>query len=151
MLLVLNVYSFAGEVGELLAREVRAAMNLKLPLLTVHLPDLPGQPDGCRFERFFSITPPDLIRAGLYKPIAVPWYERGPHRFVSSALCFKVLNATPVKKKRLLSRVRLAFSRDRRSSTFSERASTAEEPRDRRPNAKQVPLAVRSVTCVRRP
>jgi len=97
MLLALNKHVFAGSAGETLALEVAAALEAGFPILTIHVADLPGQTDGSRFERFFAVTPPSLILAGLYKPLAVPWYADEPHINVSHALALKSLDATVAK------------------------------------------------------
>jgi len=94
MLLVLNVHSFVGPCGEQLAREVRAAFHLGLPIVSVHVPDLPGSTHGCRFERFFVVTPRDLVNAGLYKPVAVAWYPSAPHVHASCAMLYQAMHAS---------------------------------------------------------
>ena len=97
MLLVLNLSTFVGEEGERLAEEVRAALSCDLPLLMIHVTDCFESMGGCPFDRFFHVTPPDLVRGGLYKPLAVPWYP-APHLRVSTALAVQALGATKTKR-----------------------------------------------------
>lgn len=47
---------------------------------------------GCDFDRFFHITPPDLVKGGLYRQIAIAWHP-GRHRQVSRALAAEALGA----------------------------------------------------------
>ena len=95
MLLLLDRNTFVGDEGEALAAQVRAAMARGLPIVTVHTPELPELPDGCLFERLFSTTPADLVAAGLYKAIAVPWFG-GPHQLTSCAMVLQALGAEHV-------------------------------------------------------
>ena len=94
-LLLLSKNTFVGVAGDQLAAEVRAAWAVGLPIVTVHA--TPGLPDGdgCQFERFFSVTPNDLIRQGLFSGLAVPWYA-GEHARVSFAVLMQALGAEGV-------------------------------------------------------
>lgn len=49
--------------------QVRAAREGHLEIVMAHETD--PEKGGCQFERFFSTTPPDLIRNGLYKALAI--------------------------------------------------------------------------------
>ena len=126
MLLVLNKSVFVGPAGDILALEVAAALEAGFPILAIHVADLPGQTDGSRFERFFSVTPPELVRAGLYKPLAVPWYADEPHVNVSHALALKALDAKAATQKTNGMRRAKAMSALRRSS--GRRPSAASGP-----------------------
>lgn len=117
MLLLLDRHTFVGDEGEALANHVRAAMGRGLPIVTVHTPELPELPNGCRFERLFSTTPPDLVAAGLYKAIAIPWFG-GPHQLTSSALVLQALGAEHVHgKHRVVSLDDGAQGRSRRAES----------------------------------
>jgi hypothetical protein len=69
-LLYLNDATFVGDVGRLLADEVRAAMSAKQQIVMVHECDATTGRGGCKFDQFFNVTPKDLIEAGLYKQIS---------------------------------------------------------------------------------
>ena len=107
VLLLLSIETFVGEKGEALAREIRAARRAGLPILMIHQTD-PAL-GGCPFERFFSVTPEDLIRDGLYRALAVPWYP-GAHMRVSCAVAAQALGAHELPnqrdKRQFLSRLR---------------------------------------------
>ena len=97
VLLLLSSSTFVGEAGEALAVEIRAARHAGIPILMIHQKD-PAH-GGCAFERFFSVTPEDLIRNGLYRSIAVPWYP-GAHRRVSCAVAAQALGAVELPNQR---------------------------------------------------
>ena len=88
-LLYLNQDSFEGEVGSLLADEVRDVCKAGFSVL-LHECD-PGR-RSCEFGRFLQVTPADLIAEGLYKSIATAM-QPGPFRTVSLALAAKELGA----------------------------------------------------------
>jgi len=99
-LLYLNVDTFVGEEGKQLANEVRAAMEGELPIIMPH--EIDPARRGCQFERFFSTTPPDLIRNGLYKKLALPCFPGEQDRRGSMATIAKVgLNFSESKKEAL--------------------------------------------------
>ena len=72
-----------GDLGDLLAGAAGEAARIKLVL--VHAVD--AQEDGCEFDHFFSVTPPDLIHAGqLFHMPAVPLFSSPAFRAVSIEL-----------------------------------------------------------------
>ena len=72
-----------GDLGDLLAGATGEAPRIKL--LLVHAVDT--QEDGCEFDHFFSVTPPDLIHAGqLFHMPAVPLFSSPAFRAVSIEL-----------------------------------------------------------------
>ena len=60
----------------------------------VHENDMAG--DGCEFGLFFSTTPQDLIKDGLYKALALALYPP-PFHHVSSCLVARALGAIHLK------------------------------------------------------
>ena len=90
LVLYLNEHTFVGNAGSELAREVRLALEMGLPIFLVH--EVDAARDGVEFERMFRTTPHDLIQSGLYSPIAVPFHS-GVHRAVSFAVAAKALGA----------------------------------------------------------
>lgn len=77
-------------------------------------------------QRFFSITPRDLISKGLYKQVAVPWYNTEPHLRASEALVFEALGATAKGRVRESTRRRrLAVALATASSSQDNLASSA--------------------------
>jgi len=85
--LYLNDESWLGEQGEKLACEVRVALQMKLPIVMIHEMS-PGK-GGCDFDKFFAVTPSDLVRAGLYNKIATTLYESEAHRELGFLLIAK--------------------------------------------------------------
>ena len=81
-LLYLNEDTFVGPKGDALADEVRHVLGLPgsghskgsalVPIIMVHERDL--EKGGCEFDRFFHVTPKDLVVGGLFKAIAVSRY-----------------------------------------------------------------------------
>ena len=65
LLLLLNDATFRGDSATALARQVRAALHTRRPLLLVHQTSTP-------FETFFGVTPRDLLLLGIYRELAVP-------------------------------------------------------------------------------
>ena len=94
VLLLLSQSTFVGQAGEVLANRVRAAMEANMSFIMIHQTDVSN--DGCEFERFFSVTPPDLIKNGLYRQLAVPWYP-APHLRVSCVVAAQALGAVQQK------------------------------------------------------
>ena len=45
------------------------------------MPD--GERGGKPFEHFFKVTRADLLSAGIYRPLAIPWYHRSSYRAIS--------------------------------------------------------------------
>ena len=83
MLLYLNARTFEGDAGELLADELRCARTFGLPIVMVHENDSSWH--ACPFDRFFEVTPQDLITDGLFNDIAIAWFP-GAYRSTSVAL-----------------------------------------------------------------
>ena len=74
MLLYLNEHTFAGQPGEALAEEVRRVRAAGEPqLVMVHEND-PAR-GGCAFDKFFSTTPQDLVKANIYGPLALALFS----------------------------------------------------------------------------
>ena len=71
-----------------LVREVRAAKEAGMPFLLIH--ETEESRGGCEFQRFFDVTPPDLVKAGLYRQLAIAWHQ-GSHLLVSRALAAEAL------------------------------------------------------------
>ena len=95
-LLYLNELTYAGEVGEALAQEVRDAHTAGLPIAMIHEND--EARGGCEFGTFFQTTPQDLVESGLYRALAIAFVSGDAHRRVSRALLAKAMGAeVPVK------------------------------------------------------
>lgn len=87
-LLFLNALTFRSKraaANDKLAEDVRKCMKRGAPIVLVHWATVP-------FEGFFSVTPQDLLLAGLYKDhLAVPFFPPGPQQPVSIAsLAYKL-------------------------------------------------------------
>ena len=89
-LLYLNFHTYLEEAGAQLAEELRKARAANLAIVMAHEND--NDRSGCDFGRFFSTTPGDLIRDGLYKALAFACYP-GEHRAASMALLALALGA----------------------------------------------------------
>jgi len=90
-LLYLNNDVFVGEEGEALATAVRGWLRAGARVLMMHEYD--EARGACAFDRFFELTPRDLIIDGLYRrSLAIPLIP-GSHRAVSLALAAKQLGA----------------------------------------------------------
>lgn len=92
MCLYLNRHTFSGADGAHLAQEVRIAMGERVPIVMIHEND--PERDGCPFSHFFSTTPDDIIKDGLYKKLAVACLSE-PLRKVSLALIAREFGAEP--------------------------------------------------------
>ena len=93
VMLYLAEHTWVGDPGQHLAGEVRRARAIGLPFVLLHENDMDN--GGCEFSRFFATTPKDLIKDGLYRALALPFYPGG-FRSVSIALVASALGATPV-------------------------------------------------------
>jgi hypothetical protein len=71
-----------------LAVEVREALAAGQQFLLVHENDPHYR--SCEFAYFFQVTPQDLVSAGLYRSMAVPWYP-GLYRAASTKLALASL------------------------------------------------------------
>ena len=99
----------------------------------VHENDMAG--DGCEFGLFFSTTPQDLIKDGLYKALALALYPP-PFHHVSSCLVARALGADHLKSvgregtaiARTLSRAKSSFVlvRDKSAGTAAPIQPTTE-------------------------
>ena len=95
-LLYLNQATFVGGHGSLLAAELREARAAGAPaVVMVHETDVTR--GGCEFATFFSTTPQDLIRDGLYKALALALYS-GPFWPASVALVARALGAAEARR-----------------------------------------------------
>lgn len=102
MLLYLNRRTFEGEGGEALTIELRYALSVGLPIVLVHECDtLDSAKGACDFGDFFTMTPDELVSAGIYKPLAIAWYP-GRYRLVSIKLLLISMGAKTVSKKKAL-------------------------------------------------
>mmetsp|Transcript_23187 Transcript_23187/g.71018 ORF Transcript_23187/g.71018 Transcript_23187/m.71018 type:complete len:1131 (+) Transcript_23187:1596-4988(+) len=90
-LLYLNRHTFGGEVGAALTLEVQHAMERDIDIVMVHEND--SGRDGCEFAELFKTTPPALLDAGLYGPLAFAMHPP-PHRNISLALVAQALGAS---------------------------------------------------------
>jgi len=90
-LLFLGPKCFEGERGEQLTAEVAAALHEGVKLVMLWSPD--AADDGCdEFREIIESTPPSLIEAGLFGPLAIEW-RSGLHRAVGERLVAKALGA----------------------------------------------------------
>ena len=94
LVLYLSKQTWLGEAGERLADEIRRARAAQVPIVMVHENDMAG--DGCEFGLFFSTTPQDLIKDGLYKALALALCPP-PFHHVSSCLVARALGADHLK------------------------------------------------------
>ena len=100
-----------------LAHQVTRALACGIDLLLVHETD--EQNCGCAFGDVITRTPPELVAAGLYKKIAVPWHA-GPHRTVSLAMVAQALGAR--RKRSTLEKARQKAACSTRGTTSSVRS-----------------------------
>ena len=100
MCLYLNLHVFtaldgAAEAGEILAEEVRGARRKGISMITLQECDeLKG---GCAFDRFFYVTPDDLIDDGLFHDIAIALFSSDKEMLVSRAYLHKKLEGKEIK------------------------------------------------------
>ena len=92
--LYLSKQTWLGDAGDRLADEVRSAGAAGLPIVMVH--STPDNDDGCEFGEFFKTTHEDLIQAGLYTALALPFHT-GPFRHVASCMIARAIGATQLK------------------------------------------------------
>eukprot|EP00908_Phaeocystis_cordata_P022249 Transcript_4673.p1 GENE.Transcript_4673~~Transcript_4673.p1 ORF type:complete len:605 (-),score=160.15 Transcript_4673:314-2128(-) len=90
LFLYLSVKTFAGQLGAVLAEEVREARACGLKVVLAHETD--SARGGVQFETFFRTTPDDLIADQLYGPVATA-LATGDHRNVSHAHLLRELGA----------------------------------------------------------
>lgn len=97
-LLYLNMDTFCGDDGGLLASQVRKILHApgdKVNLFLAHEND--RDLGGCEFGRFFSTTPNDLIKSGIYSQIAIAFHAN-PFRRVSLSIAAHKLSESGEKK-----------------------------------------------------
>jgi len=95
-----------GDESSVLATEVLRAMELQLPLLLAH--EMPGDGEqqerhACEFSHFFTVTPPEVLRGGIYSKIAAP-LKGGEWRKVSMLMMMETAFALEDKKTQKLKR-----------------------------------------------
>lgn len=78
------------------SRHTSGAVLTPPPRSRLHVPD--GERSGKPFESFFKVTPADLLSAGIYRPLAMPWYHRSSYRAISISTV--ALHALHAKKQR---------------------------------------------------
>ena len=129
LLLYLNNQTFAGDIGRLLAAQVRrllAATNHDhglsgtdhVKILLVH--ELDADNGGCEFSCFFDTTPRDLVVDGVYRNLATG-LAPGMHRATSLALIAKSMGAKKQGNRKGGGSVMQAFEADQKTL---ERAAT---------------------------
>ena len=91
MLLLLDDQTFVGDDGDELALHVAAAIEDGVKILLLFQRD--EDAGGCEFDRFFYVTPTHLVRAGLYKPLAISLYASRRERDVARALLLQQLES----------------------------------------------------------
>ena len=79
--LLLNNRTFVDEAARRLARVVASVLKTeRLQLMLLHVQE--SERGGVNFDKFFEVTPPELLSAGVYRQIAMPWYKRSSYRAV---------------------------------------------------------------------
>ena len=91
MLLLLDDQTFVGDDGDELALHVAAAIEDGVKILLLFQRD--EDAGGCEFDRFFYVTPTHLVRAGLYKPLAISLYASRRERDVARVLLLQQLES----------------------------------------------------------
>eukprot|EP00967_Tisochrysis_lutea_P123974 scaffold206918_cov31-Tisochrysis_lutea.AAC.1 len=125
MLLYLNEKTFAEDsCGDALADDVRDAMAAGVQMLIVHErePDRGALP----FDHFYHVTPEDLVRRGLYRELATPWYP-GRHARVSRAVAASAMGASRTVRRAVREREREA-KRNRRIASIKPITYEVEAP-----------------------
>ena len=85
-LIFLTPTCFADERGELLAAELQAALRSGVHLVLLYAPEEDA------FDDVLAATPQDLVRAGLFRGLAIEWRSGAPQE-VSVRLVAKALGA----------------------------------------------------------
>jgi hypothetical protein len=92
MVVYLNEHAFAQEsLCEALASNIRGAMGAGVSMLILH--EREAEYGALTFNHFYQITPEDLVRRGLYRQLATPWYH-GQHASVSRAVAAGAMGAS---------------------------------------------------------
>ena len=135
LLLYLNNQTFVGDVGRLLAAQVRkllpaASHDLDVMRNTHHVKillvhELDEAKGGCEFSNFFDTTPRDLIVDGIYKTLATG-LAPGMHRAVSITLIAKSMGARKQSKRKGAGSVIQAIEADKKAAVMGmEKKKTA--------------------------
>lgn len=101
-LLLLNRETFMESAGDTLASDVHALMAQGIAPILIHdqrQPSAGGVGAPVEFDRFFHVTPYDLIKDGLYHSLATPLHG-GSHQVTSLSLIAKQLNAIQRRERR---------------------------------------------------
>jgi len=125
MLLYLNEKTFAEDsCGDALADDIRDALAAGVQMLVVHErePDRGALP----FDHFYHVTPEDLVRRGLYRELATPWYP-GRHARVSRAVAASAMGASRTVRRAVREREREA-KRNRRIASIKPITYEVEAP-----------------------
>jgi len=131
-LLYLNDESWLGEQGERLACEVRAALHMKLPIAMIH--EVSPERGGCDFDKFFAVTPSDLVRDGLYNRIATAVPNSEAHRELGFLLFAKDIGGS---------------RREKEAGGIAEAAASAQEKMEEAAGSAQEMMA-QSARCIQR-
>lgn len=89
--LVKDMWNLEGEVQSMLVKVVGKALKLGMMPILLHEQD--EHVGGTDFGTIINSTPTELISAGLYDKIAIPWYPQPDEREVSARLLAKALGA----------------------------------------------------------
>jgi len=121
--LYLNMKTFIDEEGDRLAAQLRTlrAYAPSVRIIMVHEQDEAAH--GCEFDRFFHVTPPDLVREGLYRQMATPHFSGG-FEVVSHAEVMRGMGMLRRQKTSASLRDRLAASLNRSAEPQGGAAST---------------------------
>jgi len=92
MLVYLSAETFGNEAhSDALAADIRNAMASGVPMLVIH--EREPERGAMAFDHFNMITPEDLVRRGLYRKLATPWFD-GRHAQVSRAVAAMAMGAS---------------------------------------------------------
>ncbi len=148
MLLLLDDQTFVGDDGDELALHVAAAIEDGVKILLLFQRD--EDAGGCEFDRFFYVTPTHLVRAGLYKPLAISLYASRRERDVARALLLQQLESGSAHERWARCRLCLAWMRGgwRRRRHAEQQGAAAQGPTGTRVLKKQSSLAAIEVSSV---
>lgn len=122
MVVYLNEQAFAqGPRGDALADDVRAAMDAGVAMLVLH--ERKVERGALPFDHFYQITPETLVRRGLYRQLATPWYH-GQHARVSRAVAAGAMGAS----RKVRRAVHERRARPKRGSSAGDKIAPAPEP-----------------------
>ena len=147
MLLLLDDQTFVGDDGDELALHVAAAIEDGVKILLLFQRD--EDAGGCEFDRFFYVTPTHLVRAGLYKPLAISLYASRRERDVARALLLQQLESGSAHERWVRCRQCLAWMRGGwRRRRHAEQGAATKGPTGTRVLKKQSSLAAIEVSSV---